>query len=151
MRPLLLHALLLAGCSTSAVVPGELDHHQLSAGAVPGTFIDSELGRWPSDALEFRDIRIAGDTLIAEVSHAGGCAEHGFALVFSPVFMESRPVQVSGLLSHDARGDNCRALIMRTLRFDLTPLKQVYREAYRVESDLVVLRGNWPGSLRYAF
>jgi hypothetical protein len=111
----------------------------------------NDLGGWPADRLDFQTIRVAGDTLVATVSYGGGCREHTFALVFADVFLESLPVQMHGLLSHDARGDVCRALLTRTLRFDLAPLKQAYRAAYQQQSGTIILRGNWPEPLRYDF
>jgi hypothetical protein len=150
MRHILVLALVLAGCSASGETPMVADA-SLSPGSQTMTNIDVDLGSWPADPLTFMAVRVEGDLLIAQVQHAGGCTEHGFALVFSPVFMESYPVQAMGILSHDARGDNCRALIGRTLSFDLSPLKQTYRDAYRVDSDTIILRGNWPGTVRYAF
>ncbi len=110
-----------------------------------------DIGQWPADALEFQQVRIVGDMLEATVSHGGGCAEHSYALVFSNVFLESLPVQMRGLLSHDAKGDPCRALLTRTLRFDLTPLKEAYRAGYRESSGTIILIGNWPGRLRFDF
>ncbi|HEV2129838.1 MAG TPA: hypothetical protein VGR27_01965 [Longimicrobiaceae bacterium] len=146
----LLIATLIAACGWLATepLPG-LD--PLSSSEVQAAQLVQDLGQWPADALEFQQLRIVGDTLEAVVSHSGGCAEHGYALVFMNVFLESDPVQMRGLLSHDAKGDPCRALLTRTLRFDLTPLKESYRANYRVTSGTIILGGNWPERLRYEF
>jgi hypothetical protein len=153
MRNRLVFALVasLAGaCSSTALDPAVADQH-LSADGTHQARIVSNLIGWPTDAMEFEQVAIRGDTLVASVRYAGGCAEHRFELVFAHLFMESDPVQMRGLLAHDARGDNCRASIGQTLRFDLTPVRDAYRAAYDVESDVVILHGNWPGSLRYEF
>jgi hypothetical protein len=150
MRALVLLSLPLlvaAGCNFAATAPGP----NLSADTVGEARIVADLGAWPADALEFLDVRIRGDTLVAEVRYGGGCREHRFALVFGDVFMESDPVQVRGMLSHDADGDLCRALLGRTLRYDLGPLRRAYLSAYGGGGGTVVLNGNWPGSLRYEF
>jgi hypothetical protein len=53
--------------------------------------------------------------------------------------------------THDARGDVCRALLQKTLRFDLTPLRDVYRSSYNTTSGEIILLGNWPDGLSYRF
>jgi hypothetical protein len=44
--------------------------------------------------------------------------------------MGSDPVQVRVFLSHDAFGDQCRALITEERSFDLEPLKRAYHRSY---------------------
>ncbi len=146
----LLAALLVTSCAwMNSELP--LSPDDLSSSEFQVARLVEDVGRWPADLLEFREVRIVGDTLEATVSYGGGCAEHGFALVFANIFLESDPVQMRGLLSHDAKGDPCRALITRTLRFDLTPLKEAYLTLYRQTSGTIILGGNWPQPLRYQF
>jgi hypothetical protein len=83
---------------------------------------------------------VSGDELRITLTYGGGCREHRFRLVASDAFMESYPVQVAAVLTHDANGDQCRALRHDTLRFDLTPLKEAYRRAYQAQSGVIVLR-----------
>lgn len=142
--------LLLAGCARFGPEPPTV-HYNPSAETVIPALVAGDPTRWPQDRLEFGEVSIDGDTLVAAVTYAGGCREHGFALVFSSGFLESEPVQVSGFVSHDSQGDLCRALVGRTLRFDLGPLREAYRQAYRMESGTIVLNGNWPRALRYRF
>jgi hypothetical protein len=146
----LLAVLLAAACSQISRDPLGPDA-LLSPDSTGAAVITDDLGVWPTDRLEFHEVRIAQDTLIATVSFSGGCREHRFALAFANVFMESHPVQVQGIIAHDADGDLCRALLGRTLRFDLTPLKRAYQANYRRASDTIILHGNWPGPLRYEF
>ncbi len=147
---LLIAMLSAAGCGWLITEPSP-DPAPMSASESRTAQLVQDIGQWPADALEFQQVRIIGDTLEATVSHSGGCAEHGYALVFADLFLESLPVQMRGLLSHDAKGDPCRALLIRTLRFDLTPLKEHFRASYRVPSGTIILIGNWPGRLRYEF
>ncbi len=95
---------------------------------------------WPSDPWTYIAHRVVGDTLLLGIQYGGGCREHRFALLVDPVFMESQPVQVVARLSHDADGDLCRALLGRTLRFDLTGLRQQFAASYGVGSGTVVIR-----------
>lgn len=74
--------------------------------------------------------RIDGDTLFITVQFGGGCARHEFRLLGGRIFLESEPVQAPLVLHHDANGDNCRALLTRDLRFDLTPLKEAWQRSY---------------------
>jgi len=141
-------ALLAAACAPFATEPAP---SLLSADTVGAAAIVDDLNAWPADRLEFHEVRVENDTLVASVSYGGGCREHRFALVFAHRFLESDPVQMTGWLSHDAAGDLCRALLGRTLRYDLTPLRDVYRAAYRTHTGTVLLRGNWPGVVRYDF
>jgi hypothetical protein len=146
----LVAGLLLAGCARFGPEPPAV-HYNPPAEAIIPALIAGDPTRWPQDRLEFGEMSIDGDTLIADVTYAGGCREHGFALVFSNGFLESEPVQVTGLVSHDSQRDLCRALVGRTLRFDLAPLRDAYRQAYRTQSGTIVLTGNWPQALRYRF
>jgi hypothetical protein len=141
----------LASCAAPQPYPAATTHAGEWQDAGSAVIVD-DLGHWPSDPVTIEEATVHGDTLFIAVSHAGGCVpDHDFALVFSNLFMESLPVQMSGVLSRDGKGDMCRALVGSNLRFDLTPLKDAYRRAYGETSATIVLNGNWPGSLRYAF
>ena len=85
---------------------------------------------------------IDGDTLTVTVSYSGGCREHDFTLVPADVFMESYPVKFNVTLVHDARGDPCEAYPTEAYAFDLTPVKELYQEAYRTEEGVMIL-GLW--------
>jgi len=144
---LLALVLTLAGCNLGPTSP----RPTLSPDTVGAAQVVEDLGPWPTDPFQSVLVRIEGDTLVAEVTYGGGCGEHRFALAFASLFMESEPVQVRGLLSHDARGDLCQALLRRTLRYDLTPLRRAYETAYRTGSGVIDLQGNWPEAVRYRF
>lgn len=52
--------------------------------------------------------------------------------------MESNPVQVRLVLSHDARDELCDAAFGRTLRFDLRPIREAYVRAYGHDGPVVL-------------
>jgi hypothetical protein len=79
------------------------------------------------------------DTLNIEVTYGGGCKEHQFLLIAWNYFLESYPVRANLLLSHNANGDACEALITSKLSFDMTPLKQEYSKLYRGENGSIIL------------
>jgi hypothetical protein len=95
---------------------------------------------WMSDALTVGNVAIDGDTLRVTVSYGGGCQRHALQPIAASVWLESYPVQVYARISHNASGDTCRALITRTLRVDLSPLKDQYRETYQATSGRIALR-----------
>ena len=112
----------------------------------------------PSDPATVTDARISGDELSLDVEFGGGCSEHAFALHTNAAFLESLPVQTHVSLLHDANGDMCRALLRRTLTFDLSALRNTYRAAYHAVSGVIVIHVHAPGSdphvvttIRYEF
>jgi hypothetical protein len=142
--------LLAAGCASH---DGLGPPQWVSAATGSGTVILTENpDRWRHDPYELASARVEGDTLHVTVQYGGGCAVHDFSLLVVPIFLESYPVQMSGSLAHDAKGDPCRALVSSDLRFDLSPIKEAYRQSYGVQSDTVHLRiADWPGPVVYAF
>lgn len=92
--------------------------------------LDAEPSRFPSDPLALDELSIAGHLLEAGVTYGGGCAVHEIDLVAFNGWLESAPVQVDVLLSHEDNDDMCDALVIETRRFDLRPLADAYRQAY---------------------
>ena len=75
-----------------------------------------------------------------KLTTGGGCREHTFGLAVSRAFLESHPVQVDVLLSHDAKDDPCDAILPFELFYDLSPLKRLYQDVYHAEHGTIVLR-----------
>ena len=94
---------------------------------------------WASDPVTIQSAEVDGDSLELSVSFGGGCREHDFGLVTNGVFAESYPVQTWVKLAHDANGDMCRAMLARTLRFDLSPLKSLYNTSYQTTTGIMVI------------
>jgi hypothetical protein len=140
---------LLAACGAGTPTELGMQVTVIPAGTTP---------QGPFDRAEIHEAWVEGDLLHLRVSYGGGCAEHDFALRFNRHFLESDPVQAPLYLAHDAKADPCRALIGRQLVFDLTPLKETYREAYRRSGGTIDLRvhapgeaQSFPGLIRYVF
>jgi len=72
---------------------------------------------------------IVDDTLTVEFEVSGGCGSHSFYFLADEVFFESNPVQLSTQISHFAR-DSCDGLIRIEKKFDLLPIKEIYRRTY---------------------
>jgi hypothetical protein len=73
-------------------------------------------------------------------THGGGCETHEFAAVASGGWMESSPVQINVYIAHESRDDPCRALLSPQLRFDLSPLRRAYQNAYGTQPGELVIR-----------
>ena len=76
-----------------------------------------------SDPFDLLGARIEGDSMMIDVRYGGGCKEHVFALDAGPMLKSLPPKQLLSI-SHDANGDNCRALITTTIAFDLDPYRR---------------------------
>jgi len=107
------------------------------AGAV---FIGDAKDQFGTDAYTLNSATITEDTLNTSVSYSGGCEEHQFTLVVSEAFLESFPVQLPVSIAHNANNDTCEAYPTENYRFDLTPIKTMYQNAYRQEAGTIVLR-----------
>ena len=81
-----------------------------------------------SDPFEVNAARIAGDTLIVNVSYGGGCADHVFRAWADDAFRMTDPVGLAIAITHDAHGDACERWVTEDLRFDLTPVRKAYQE-----------------------
>lgn len=105
-----------------------------------------------NDPIAIDSARVDGDTLAVSVSHGGGCSDHTYRLVVGTEWMESSPVQVGARISHDAHGDNCRALLRYNLRISLSPLADAYRASYQQNLGSVMIRlAGSSASLLYKF
>lgn len=101
---------------------------------------DDGLKGFRTDALQLLGARAEGGILEVDAQWAGGCTHHDVDAVAWTGWMESHPVQVGLALSHDAHGDACKALVRRTLQFDLEPLRRAYAKAYGDAPGTLVLR-----------
>jgi len=86
-----------------------------------------------TDPIDVSFAAIAGDELILEVGHGGGCEQHDYGVCYSQLWLESDPVQIGLSLLHDAHGDMCEAYLTEVLHFDLRPLAEAYNEAYQTD------------------
>ncbi len=103
-------------------------------------FIGDAADRFGTDEYALNSATITDDTLDISVSYSGGCKDHQFTLVASDTFLESFPVQLHAAIAHNANGDTCEAYPTENYRFDLTPIKTMYQEAYRQEAGTIILR-----------
>lgn len=113
--------------------------------------ITPDIGRFANDAVTINSATINGNSLELSVSYGGGCRNHEFTLITNGNFMDSLPVQTGVYLAHDAKGDTCYAMVSRMLRFDLSPLKTLYNNAYRRTTGVMVIHVADGISVRYSW
>jgi len=98
---------------------------------------------WPTEPFSLGAVSFDGTTIRADVSYGGGCADHRMDLVIWGGWMESFPVQVNALITHDGGDDPCDSVVSETRTFDVFPLAVAYAEAYGTGGDArprVILR-----------
>jgi hypothetical protein len=123
--------LIIALGITSATVSGSLLLNQLGNQNHQQIMLDDVSFQNASrDPFSIESILIDGDVMRIKVDYSGGMKEHDFNLIGGENFMESYPVQIIVVLSHDANGDVGEKLITENLIFDLSPLKQTYLQMY---------------------
>lgn len=89
---------------------------EISAIIVQKGFVKPESSA-PFDLLK---TSIEGNILTIEVSYSGGCNEHEFKLYFDGNYQKSLPPKVNFILTHDNKGDACRSIVEKTLKFDIS-------------------------------
>lgn len=132
-------SLLLAAACGSSRDPAGLTSGDGSVAAAAIVETGGEDRAWPTDPILVRTAAIRGDSLYLEAEHGGGCATHAYGLVVGPAWLESYPVQIGGVLAHDANGDHCRALLRPSLAFSLVPVRDAYRQMYQQTSGTIVI------------
>jgi hypothetical protein len=118
--------------------------HPLASRSLPVIVAQSTTPEdWPRDPFSLGEVTFDGTTIRAEVTYGGGCAEHRMDFVVWGGWMESFPVQVNALITHDGDDDPCDSVVSETRRFDVYPLAVAYAEAYGMggaERPRVILR-----------
>ena len=91
---------------------------------------DTDGSDWPRDAYTLGTVAVEGTTLRAEVTYGGGCGSHRMDLVGYGGWLESNPVQINALITHDDGDDACDAVVSEERVFDLAPLARAWVEGY---------------------
>jgi hypothetical protein len=105
----------------------------------------------PRDPIIINNIRLFKNLLQFNISYGGGCEEHVFKLIATS-FMESNPVQVNIVLSHEDKDDPCDMWITETYIFNLSPLKESWQQSYNENSGIIIMNiEGWNDSINYEF
>ncbi|HEX6314809.1 MAG TPA: hypothetical protein VFZ73_08120 [Gemmatimonadaceae bacterium] len=149
-----LMAIATGACNDTTTAPGVPNGYWSLSSIWAGQVViveNTDAPQWPSDPVTIKQAAVKGDSLELVVNYAGGCRTHSFLLLSDAAWMESYPVQVGVRLAHDAEADSCDALLSRTLRFDLTPLKIAYNGAYQTTSGIIRLNIRGFSSVQYSW
>lgn len=79
---------------------------------------------------------IKGNQLFVDVTFGGGCKDHNFELIGSPMIAKSYPAQRAIQLVHSANGDNCKALVKKTVQVDVSTLTDNQKEGHVIHYNL---------------
>jgi hypothetical protein len=93
------------------------------------------------------------DILSTVVSYSGGCEKHEFTLGAIPgVTNTDSRLHANLVLGHENNGDTCKKIVRERLDFDLSPLKEKYRQVYGVKAGSIILQLiNKPINIKYNF
>ena len=147
-------AVLLAGCTSGSDKPASATPRPPYADQPP-PLVPVVIGAADrrTDSFVLNSAAVSGPhVLTLSVSYSGGCRNHEFVLTAATAFVEADPYQLDLVLTHDANGDPCEAFPTEQLRYDLTPIRELYRGAYGRDSGTVHLRlDQSPAPLVYRF
>lgn len=83
--------------------------------------LDTALYNAESDPFELKDARLEGKNLMIDVQYGGGCGGADFVLAYNGIMAKSLPPQMT-LKLHLTDNDHCRALVQKTLCYDVSQL-----------------------------
>jgi hypothetical protein len=83
---------------------------------------DEGTSAYHEDAFGLGNIALDGDVLQLTVSYTGGCERHRFDVLARAVTIARDDAEADLVVAHDARGDQCKALVTEHLEFSLTPV-----------------------------
>jgi hypothetical protein len=127
----------LMGCASSSEPEGP----PLTGTRESAVLVDDVNGPgWPADLITLDSAAMTGDGRLRLFSrYGGGCADHHAALLVGRAFAESHPPMLRARVAHEANNDSCKALIARTLEFNLQPVRDHFRQAYNTDTGSVVI------------
>lgn len=99
------------------------------------------------DPFNIEAVRIKGNTLFADVSYGGGCGEHSFEMNGNMAVMKSLPPQRAVKITHTNHEDYCKAIVRKTLEFDISELSDMQRPG----STIILLLDGWEERIEYTF
>jgi len=141
---------ILAACST-AKIKGDGEGQVINTGK-PEKLMKATIGYKfiPKDSVLSTVIDTAyidGNTMTIKVHYGGGCGEHFFALEGNQAISKSLPPIRTITLSHSGKQDVCKAIVHKTLRFDISDF------AYKKEngSEIFLNLEGYDEQLKYTY
>lgn len=95
---------------------------------------------WPTDGITLDSAAVTSDDRMRLFTrYPGGCVDHAAALIVGRAFAESSPPVLRARIAHDAKADQCKAIVARTFEFKLQPVSDHYRQSYGSRGGALVL------------
>lgn len=140
-------SVVLLSCGTSK--NATKNEHSDSTIKPKETMITATIGEFnkTSDPMTISSVKIEGNLMLIEVTYSGGCGEHTFQMIGSSMIAKSLPPIRSIQLTHKANKDECRKMIIQTIKVDISAL------AYKKESgnDIYLTLEGWNEKIKYTF
>ena len=85
--------------------------------------------------------------MLIDVSYGGGCEDHQFQVIGSPMISKSLPPVRPIQLVHNANGDKCKMNVTKTLEIDISEF------TYKKEkgSEIYLTLGGWNQQIAYTY
>lgn len=89
-----------------------------------------------NDPLTIDTVYMQGNQLFIDVTYGGGCKDHTFEVIGSPMIAKSYPAQRAIQLVHNSNGDLCKALVRKTVQVDMSNLTDNQKEGNVIHYNL---------------
>lgn len=96
----------------------------------------TELTSIKTDPVSIDTIKISGNQLEIGVTYGGGCNSHEFNLYIDTVLSKTGVPTTRVELVHDAKGDECKAIIIENLIFNLEPFAKIFSNSSPIILDV---------------
>jgi hypothetical protein len=107
-----------------------------SPSAIAVTKVNFETPKKKSDPFQINAVRVDKNELILDVEYGGGCKDHVFELYANPSIEKSNPPKRSIQIIHENNNDMCRAIVHKTIRFQIDELAYNQEKGSKIKLNL---------------
>jgi len=100
-----------------------------------------------SDAIQIDTVEVRGNILYIDVTYSGGCEEHDFEVIGSPMIAKSMPPIRAIQLVHHANGDTCRE--QKSIKLEVYIDELAYQK--EVGSEIYLNLEGWKERIYYKY
>ena len=133
---------LLFSCGNSKKVTEEVSNSQ------GNKVVKALIGEFKkSDSFSIKSASISGNKLLLTIEYTGGCTDHQFEFIGSPMIMKSMPPIRAVQLVHNANNDSCESQITEVLEIDIRCM--AYNQ--NAGSEIFLTLEGWDEKLKYIY